>query len=149
LLAFSDSHLLLAAWQRWGRNCVHHFNGDWHFALWDSAARRLFLARDQHGTSSFYYHRRNGLFAFASTPKSLLALPGLPHQPNLVRIAQILSGVMGDGSQTGYADIYCLSPAHCLMLNADGLRVSRYWYPGKNPENCIWPTTTPITKNSV
>jgi asparagine synthase (glutamine-hydrolysing) len=134
LSALSDGHLLLAAWQRWGRDCVHHLNGDWHFALWDASARRLFLARDQHGTSSLYYHRRNGLFAFASTQKPLLALPGLPHQPNLVRIAQILSGVMGDGSQTGYTPINRLPPAHRLVLDPSGLGVERYWYPEKNPE---------------
>lgn len=132
--ATSDGHLILAAWQRWREDCVHHLNGDWHFALWDPSPRRLFLARDQHGTSSLYYCRWKGLFAFASTQKPLLALASLPKQPNLSRIAQILGGVMGDGYQTGYAHISRLPPAHRLMLDADGLRVSRYWYPEHLPQ---------------
>ena len=134
LSALTDGQLILAAWQRWGVDCVHHLNGDWHFALWDEAARRLFLARDQHGTSGFYYHRGHNFFAFASTQKPLLALPTIPQQPNLARIAQSISGVMGDGSQTGYTHINRLPPAHWLMLDADDLRVERYWYPENNPE---------------
>ena len=135
LPVLSDGHLLLAAWQRWGVDCVHHLNGDWHFALWDAPARRLFLARDQHGTSSFYYHRGHNFFAFASTQKPLLALPSIPQQPNLARIVQIVSGVMGDGSQTGYTHLNRLPPAHWLLLDGDGLlRVSRYWYPENLPE---------------
>ncbi len=42
--------------------------------------------------------------------------------------------MMGDGSQTGYAHIHRLSPAYRLVLDPSGIRLERYWYPGKNPK---------------
>lgn len=134
---YTDGHLILAAWQRWETECVHHLDGDWHFALWESRPRRLFLARDQHGTSSFYYHHSAGLFAFASTQKPLLALDAIPRQPNLLRMAQILAGRLGDGSETGYAGISRLPPAHWLLADHAGVEVRRYWFPEHLPEICL------------
>lgn len=134
LEGYTDGHLILAAWQCWGPECVHRLDGDWHFALWDNPARRLFLARDQHGTSSLYYHHSTGLFAFASTQKPLLALDTIPREPNLLRVAQILASHMGDGSETGYAGINRLPPAHWLMADQTGVEVRRYWFPEHLPE---------------
>lgn len=133
LAALSDGALILAAWQRWGAGCVHRLEGDWHFALWDKSRRRLFLARDTHGTSSLYYRRAPGSFAFASLQKPLLALSPAA-RPDLLRMAQILAGVPGEGSRTGYADIERLPPAHHLTLDARGVQVARYWFPEALPE---------------
>ena len=129
----SDAQWILAAWQRWRCECVHYLDGDWHFALWDARARRLFLARDHHGSSSLYYHFDGGCFAFASTQKLLLALNRIPRRPSLRRIAQIFSGNLGDGSETGYVDICRLPPAHTLTVDTHGLRVDRYWFPERLP----------------
>ncbi|MBX2999488.1 MAG: hypothetical protein KF893_13310 [Caldilineaceae bacterium] len=129
----ADACLVLAAWQRWGIECVHHLEGDWHFALWDARVRRLVLARDHHGSSSFYYHHRADSFLFASTQKPLLAIPDLARRPDLTRMAQILSGALGDGSESGYLYIRRLPVAHTLTVDASGLRVERYWFPERLP----------------
>lgn len=133
LAILSDGELILAAWQRWSADCVHRLEGDWHFALWDKSRRRLFLARDTHGTSSLYYRRTPGAFAFASLQKPLLALSPAA-RPDLLRMAQILAGVPGEGSRTGYAEIERLPPAHHLTLDAGGVQVARYWFPEALPD---------------
>ena len=37
-----DRHLILAAWQKWGRNCPRYLVGDFAFAIWDPRQHTLF-----------------------------------------------------------------------------------------------------------
>jgi asparagine synthase (glutamine-hydrolysing) len=68
----TDTEVILAAYQQWGRDCLARFNGMWAFALWDNAQRQLFCARDRFGIKPFYYFWNNEIFAFASEFKALL-----------------------------------------------------------------------------
>ena len=89
-LTRSDAAILLAAIERWDKSCLKHLIGDYAFALWDTALRRLLLARDPLGQRPLHYHRGNGFFAFASMPKGLHALPEVPYGPDEQRIAELL-----------------------------------------------------------
>jgi asparagine synthase (glutamine-hydrolysing) len=51
----SDSEIILAAFERWGESCFSRFIGDWALALWSSAERSLYLARDHAGMRTLYY----------------------------------------------------------------------------------------------
>lgn len=125
----TDAQLILHAYHRWGENCVLHLDGDWHFALWDLRRRRLFLARDQQGNTGLYYFHGPRSFLFASSKKGLLALDAVPKQPDLLRVAQVLSAWAGDGKRTGYADIQRLPPAHRMVITHGQARMERYWFP--------------------
>jgi asparagine synthase (glutamine-hydrolysing) len=132
--AVPDSQIILQAYLRWGPACVSHLDGDWHFAVWDSRLRKLFLGRDHHGATGLYYVHSPHYFAFASSKKALLALEQTPKRPNLLRLAQILTTWSGDGVQTGYEAILRLPPAHTLTLTPQGVSVERYWFPENVPE---------------
>jgi asparagine synthase (glutamine-hydrolysing) len=127
--AISDAELILHAYLRWGEDCVAHLDGDWHFALWDERQRRLFLARDHHGNTGLYYYHDAHHFYFASSKKALLAIDAIPKQPNMLRIAQLLTAWPGDGVQTGYVHIFRLPPAHLLSVSPGGMNIRRYWFP--------------------
>lgn len=131
----SDAAVILQAYLRWGRDCPQHFRGDWVFALWDSRERMLFLARDQCGISSLYYCRVGCTFAFASTLKELLALPGIPRRPHLPGVARVLSLPVGDpsGWETAYEGIYRLPAGMMLTVTAGGDDLRRYWFPENTP----------------
>ena len=45
----SDAAILLAAYERWGVECLKNFDGDFAFAIWDGDKNRLFAARDPFG----------------------------------------------------------------------------------------------------
>ena len=69
-----DSEVILAAWQRWGPDCVTRLHGMFAFAIYDVAERTLFLARDRLGVKPLFYARlSDGSIAFASELKGLLA----------------------------------------------------------------------------
>lgn len=127
--SISDNRLILQAYLRWGEACVSRLDGDWYFAVWEARARKLFLARDQHGSTGLYYFQNPHLFAFASSKKALLALEQVPHRPDLLRLAQLLAAWPGDGRSTGYESIQRLPPAHHLTVTPSSLRFERYWFP--------------------
>src|SRR5207245_4873908 len=74
----SDTEVLLEAYRRWGTQCLERLSGMFAFALWDTAERRLFCARDRAGEKPFYYAILRDSFLFASELKALLAWPELP-----------------------------------------------------------------------
>lgn len=71
----SDTEVLLQAYAHWGKDCLSRLNGIYAFAVWDSAHRSLFLARDRVGVKPLFYYLYDGGILFASEIKSLLAHP--------------------------------------------------------------------------
>jgi asparagine synthase (glutamine-hydrolysing) len=75
---YSDTEVLLRAWQAWGPGCLSELEGMFAFALTDG--ERLFLARDPFGQKPLHYwlspdKRR---LVFGSELKALLADPSVP-----------------------------------------------------------------------
>ena len=134
-----DAELLLLAYQRWGADCAAHLLGDFVFAIWDGVAGRLFCARDFVGVRPFYYNYSpdSGRFIFASDLLALTAHPQVPRSLNLAYVASALQTPLGQfqhPEHTFLQAIEKLPPAHCLTLDASGLRRWSYWQPGQLPE---------------
>ncbi len=124
-----DSSLILAAYRRWGEQCVDRLCGDYAFALWDGARRRWFCARDPVGVRSlFYYHREGRVFSCATEIKALLTVPETPRELDEMRVALFLTGVFDDQEITFYRGIRRLAPGHCLRVDQNGCRAWRYWH---------------------
>ena len=71
-----DTEVILAAWQRWGPDCLRRLNGMFVFAIYDHVEKSLFLARDRLGVKPlFTAELSDGSLAFASELKGLLAHP--------------------------------------------------------------------------
>lgn len=122
----SDSETILAAYAKWGADCVHHFRGMFAFALWDEKNRRLFCARDPFGIKPLYYTVQQGRFYFASEPKALLPfLPDIDTDPEA--LCEYLTFQYTLGEQTLFRGVIQLMPGHSLIVDDKGVRVDRYW----------------------
>src|SRR5262249_2370713 len=66
LSVMPDSAVLLAAYKKWGGDCVERLIGDFAFAIWDARKKSLTLGRDHMGQRHVFYHRAPGCFSFAS-----------------------------------------------------------------------------------
>ncbi len=78
-----DGEVILAAYQRWGVECLVAPHGMFAFALYDLDQRTLLLARDRLGVKPLFTARlSDGSLAFASELKALLAHPLLRREPD-------------------------------------------------------------------
>src|SRR5262245_3845972 len=124
----TDSHLILAAYERWGDSCSEKLIGDFAFAIWDGRNQSLFCARDHFGIKPFYYFHKHGTgFLFASEIKALLASPIVPCRLNETRVADYLANFIEDEEITFYRDIKRLPRSHALRVDLSGCRLSQYW----------------------
>ena len=73
-----DSEVIIAAWQRWGADCLPRLHGMFAFALYDLRQRTLLLARDRLGVKPLIMATlADGTVIFGSELKQLLAHAGL------------------------------------------------------------------------
>ena len=70
----TDAELVLRAYEVWGEGCAAKILGDFAFAIWDSARRQLFCARDIMGAKPFYYFHDGKKFLFASELTQILQI---------------------------------------------------------------------------
>ncbi|HZZ87807.1 MAG TPA: asparagine synthase-related protein [Caulobacteraceae bacterium] len=133
-----DSALLLAAYARWGEDCVDHLLGDFAFALWDARTRRLFLARDHMGQRHLFFHRGEGFFAFASEIRGVWAAPETPRTVCEAGLEETLlrrwhSRPLG---RTRFEGIEHLCGGEVMTIAAEGrTERRRYWAPCAAPEH--------------
>lgn len=87
-----DSETILAAWQKWGPDCLARLHGMFAFALYDLNERTLFLARDRLGVKPLFTAMlSDGSLAFASELKGLLAHPLLRREIDPLAIEDYLA----------------------------------------------------------
>jgi asparagine synthase (glutamine-hydrolysing) len=127
--ALADSHLLMAAWLRWGAACLDHIVGAFAFAVWTPARQELFAARDHTGDRPLYYHRGADFFALASMPKGLLALPGVFRGFEKSRIIEWFALFTPDWTKSIFAGVECLPFGHFLRVTPGGFECRQYWHP--------------------
>ena len=71
-----DVEVLIAAYAKWGPDCIRHFRGMFAFAIWDKEGKEIFIARDPMGVKPLYYFLDKEHFVFASEIRSI-TLSGL------------------------------------------------------------------------
>lgn len=127
-LTACDTEVLLVAFIEWGRACVDRFNGIFAFAVWDDEEQTLFAARDRLGVKPFFYSYTDGRLLFGSEPKAILAHPDFPAQISGEGLAEIFA--LGPARTPGhgvYKNMHELKPGHCMVLDANGIRIRAYW----------------------
>ena len=123
----SDTEVILHLYQDQGERCVERLNGQWAFAIWDAAQRKLFLSRDRMGVRPLFYAQTDDGFLFASEIKALFAHPGVDRQLDLQALDQILTFWVTLPPRTAFKGIRQLPPGHSLVVEDGGIRVWEYW----------------------
>jgi asparagine synthase (glutamine-hydrolysing) len=123
-----DSEVILAAFAQWGPGAVSRFLGMFAIALWHKPTGDLHLVRDRLGVKPLYYYWDKRVLAFASELKALRAFSGWSPQVDRDGMLDYFRyGYIGH-PMTIYRNVFKLSPAHRLVLKADGtIEQHRYW----------------------
>jgi asparagine synthase (glutamine-hydrolysing) len=128
----TDSEVLLAAYARWGKECLKRLNGMFAFAVWDDAEKTLFAARDRFGIKPLYVHMGSDGICLASEIKQIACLEGFSAQLNPARAADFLvTGVSDHTQDTFFCGVMQLRGSHCLSID-------HHWQPGREPRITRW-----------
>lgn len=128
----ADSDLALRACLRWDTQAVDHLLGDFALACWQGPRRRLWLARDPLGVRPLFWHQQPGFLVFATMPKALFAIPGIPRALCEERLHDYLCLLPMVGPESFFKDIYRVEPGQILVL--EGERVSTHRYHRFDPD---------------
>ena len=133
----TDTEVILAAYERWGSDCFAKFNGMFALAIWDTAARRLVLARDRLGKKPLYYATYHGRFAIASELKAFAADSRFPRVVDRQAVAHYLRYGYIPAPLTIYQHARKLEPAHFATVEDGEVSVQRYWDPFNHHDGAV------------
>jgi asparagine synthase (glutamine-hydrolysing) len=127
----SDTEVVLAAYAQWGARCLPRLIGMFAFAILDTSAHKLFLARDFFGIKPLYYALCENGFLFSSEIPALLSVVPACRKANLRRVFEFLNWGHADyGNETFFQAIRQLPAAHYLEISLDQATsptVAQYW----------------------
>lgn len=140
----SDAGFVLAAYLRWGTDSVHHFVGDFVFAIWDARAHRIFLARDPLGQRPLYYSHTAARFIFASTLEQLVQDGAVPHELDDEILPYYVYAYGALREETPYRGIKSLPGGSYLIFDERQIKIENYWRWQAEP-----PEPRALTQNDV
>jgi len=124
----SDSEILLALYERFGVECLHHLDGEFAFVLWDRPRHCVFAARDRCGIKPLKYLQQKGDLVFASEAKAFFA-GGWPAQWDHHSLAQALTFQYPSPQRTLFENIKQVAPGCYLMADlATGAVIHQRWW---------------------
>ena len=125
----SDTEVILAAYRAWGIDCLDRFNGMFAFGLYDTAQRRVFLARDRAGEKPLFYAHLPDRLLFASELKALMTDPTFPRVLDPESLNFYLTYGYVPGERCILKQVRKLAPGHALTYGVDTgvLRSWSYW----------------------
>ena len=123
----SDTEVLLAAYMKWGTDCLAHLRGMYAFVLADFEQEEIFLARDSFGQKPFFYRTAPGCFAFSSELPALVDMPPLPPltvDPEAIPLFFRYQYI--PHPHTIYTEVRKLPPGTAMLVDFQGT-IKRQW----------------------
>ncbi len=115
----TDTEIIIHAFEQYGPDCLHMFNGMWAFCLYDKRKSKLFIARDRFGVKPLYFHHDGRRLIFSSMPSAILK-SGISKAPDEKSLMQYLAfNSLHHGESTFFKGISSLLPGHYLEFDLE------------------------------
>jgi asparagine synthase (glutamine-hydrolysing) len=121
-----------------GVDAFGRLRGSFAAIVWDGAARRLHVVRDQVGLQPLFVARSEGLWHFAGAPEGLVSLPGVSRAIDAVALSEWICGWYPAIEDTAYRDVKRVPPASVTTYDDRGIQQRRYWDPSPITEPISW-----------
>lgn len=128
----ADSELMAQACQRWDTLALERVEGSYALACWQPQRRRLWLARDVMGGQPLFWHRQSGFLAFASWPKALFCVPGVPRNVDEQSVLEQLALLPRAGC--AFKDIHRVNPGELMLVEGDKVSTHIHRRLGSGPQ---------------
>ena len=130
LYTHSDTEAIIHLYDEYGPECLEHLRGMFAFAIWDTADKSLFIARDRVGKKPLLYsHQTNGDLIFGSEFAALLQHPDISREIDLEAIDSYMSFLCIPAPLTAFKQIRKLEPGHWMRWKDGAIETKRYWQP--------------------
>lgn len=126
----TDTEVVIASYDHYGKECVKKFNGMWAFAIYDKKKNEVFISRDRFGVKPFYYSYYNDTFLFGSEIKQLLCYFNRKWDVNKKRMLEYLIRGYSDYTEETMIDgIYQLRGGCNLLFDVKthNYKIERYY----------------------
>lgn len=123
----TDTEVLLHIYNEEGESSLARLNGMFGFAVLDTRRGRILLARDRAGKKPLYYTHQNGIFAFASELKALLAIPQLERTIDAESVRLFFGLDYIPSPKTIYSEFRKLRSGHYLIFDGQEIAEEPYW----------------------
>jgi len=129
----SDTEIILAAYNKWGKDCVKQFNGMWAFVIIDLRENIIFISRDRFGEKPLYFYLSDNTFIFSSEIKSILQHSNVKTTPNVTYLKSYLKeGCNAYLQETAFNNIYSFGTAQLLECDISEIaqirkKTETYW----------------------
>ncbi|HTW95392.1 MAG TPA: asparagine synthase (glutamine-hydrolyzing) [Tepidisphaeraceae bacterium] len=126
-----DTEVILAAYEKWGTDCVKHLNGMYALAIWSPARDGLFLARDRMGQKPLMVAVKAGengridAVAFASEVGALLPVEWVDRTIDTQSLVEYLRWGYSRG-RTMFRGIQSVLPSQTLTVTECGVEGADY-----------------------
>ena len=123
-----DTETIVHLYEEQGADCVHGLRGMFAFAIWDTRARALFLARDRFGIKPLYYVLAPWGIAFASELKALVAARLTRQELDWSALDMFFQLGYIPAPHSPFTDVKKLEPGQSLLWRPVGSpTLRRYW----------------------
>lgn len=122
-----DTEVIIAAYLKWGIDCIDRFNGMFGIALFDRETQEMYLVRDRIGKKPLYYWQKSDGLVFASEMKPIMECPGFKKEIRTEVISRYLYHQYINAPDTIFKNVYKLEPGTFLRFHAGVTEVKKYW----------------------
>jgi asparagine synthase (glutamine-hydrolysing) len=125
----SDTEVILAAYARWGKECLRLFNGMYAMAIWDEQEKELFIARDRMGIKPLYYSQAGDALIFSSEIRAVMESGLVKRKLDREALADYLRYQTVHAPSTIIQNVKMLLPGHYMTVKGRDIAIKRYWSP--------------------
>src|SRR6202167_302882 len=122
----SDVSIAMAAYEKYGIDCLTNFVGDWALSIWNPSDRSLILAKDPIGPRHLYYLLAGSQVTWCTVLDPLVILARKTFALDEEYIAGWLS-FLPALHLTPYSGIRSVPPASYVRIQGDRCTATRYW----------------------
>lgn len=122
-----DTEVILAAYLKWGMQCLDRFNGMFAIAIFDREEEKLYLIRDRAGKKPLYYWMKDGNLVFGSELKPIMCCPGFEEEINTAILPRFLYQQYICEPDTIFKNVKKVMPGEVVCFSSEGLKQWKYW----------------------
>lgn len=122
-----DTEVIIAAYLKWGIECIHRFNGMFAICLYDRETDEVYLVRDRIGKKPLYYEIEGGNLIFASEIKPLIEREGFRRKIRTEVLSRFLFQQYINAPDSIFENVYKLEPGSILKFHYGEVKTWKYW----------------------